>query len=56
MVRKRAVTPQHQRSGKMLHVVPISMTAPEVVKPWHLIIPNFCLPRPAVKARGCPLG
>lgn len=45
------VTPQHQRSGNMLHVVPISMTAPEVVKPWHLIIPNSCLPRPAVEAK-----
>jgi uncharacterized protein YifN (PemK superfamily) len=45
------VTPQHQRSGKMLHVVPISMTAPEVVKPWHLIVPNYCLPRPAVEAK-----
>lgn len=42
-----AISPSHARRGKIVHVVPISMTAPEVVMPWHIQIPLDCLPHPA---------
>jgi len=32
-----AISPSHARRGKIVHVVPISMTAPEVVK--HSFLP-----------------
>ncbi|MGF6495294.1 uncharacterized protein YifN (PemK superfamily) [Luteibacter sp. 621] len=55
MVKTRAVivlSPQHQRRGKLLHVVPISMTPPKVLEPWHVEIPLDCIPAPARSKQG----
>jgi uncharacterized protein YifN (PemK superfamily) len=46
------VSPQHQRGGRLIHVVPISMTAPKEAKPWHVEIPLHCLPAPAQRKPG----
>ena len=56
MVKTRAVvvvSPQHQRRGKLLHVVPISLTPPRTIEPWHVEIPLACIPAPARKSRLC---
>ncbi|MGE7139279.1 type II toxin-antitoxin system PemK/MazF family toxin [Luteibacter sp. NPDC031894] len=55
MVKTRAVvvlSPQHQRRGKLLHVVPISMTPPREIEPWHVEIPLECIPAPARHREG----
>lgn len=41
------VSPSMQGRGKILHVVPISMTAPKVICPWHVQIPIDCMPAAA---------
>jgi len=46
------VSPQHHRRGKLLHVVPISLTAPKVIEPWHVEIPLDCIPAPARSKEG----
>ena len=36
-----------QGRGKLVNVVPISMTAPEQIMPWHVRVPVECLPAAA---------
>ena len=31
--------------GKLVNVIPISMTAPDPIMPWHVRVPVTCLPR-----------
>lgn len=55
MIKTRAVvvlSPQHQRRGKLLHVVPISMTPPKIIEPWHVEIPLHSIPAPARNKAG----
>jgi mRNA interferase MazF len=55
MVKTRLVivlSPQNARRGKVLHVVPISMTPPRTIEPWHVEIPLACLPLPSRRAVG----
>jgi uncharacterized protein YifN (PemK superfamily) len=55
MIKTRTVvvlSPQHHRRGKLLHVVPISLTAPHVIEPWHVEIPLHCIPAPARNKEG----
>lgn len=55
MVKRRSVivmSPQHQRRERVLHVVPISMTAPHKIKPWHVEVPLHCIPAPARRKEG----
>lgn len=41
-----------QGRGKLVNVVPISMTAPEQVMPWHVRVPVECLPAAAQHRSG----
>lgn len=37
---------QIKQSGGLVTIVPISLTKPEPVKPWHLQLPLVCVPEP----------
>lgn len=37
---------QIRANGGLVTVVPISMTAPDPVKPWHVQMPLVCIPQP----------
>jgi uncharacterized protein YifN (PemK superfamily) len=38
--------------GRLVNIVPISMTPPAVQMPWHVLIPKSCLPPMVVKSSG----
>lgn len=46
------VSPSLQGRGKLLHVVPISLTAPNPVCPWHVEVPLACMPPAAQHKEG----
>ncbi|WP_052698031.1 type II toxin-antitoxin system PemK/MazF family toxin [Luteibacter yeojuensis] len=55
MVKTRPVivlSPQRNRRGRLLHVVPISMTPPRIIEPWHVEIALACFPAPLQRAVG----
>lgn len=57
MVKARLVVVVNKKlSGRegLVNVVPLSMTLPLIPRPWHVVIPNSCLPALVVKSSNEP--